>query len=103
MDKLAAYEMLLENHPLWTKEAIFLSPIHAALVLGGPAAAGAAGGALGAGEGRRLQGALLGVPAGYAGTVAGLASRLDPTGGPSVVLGGGGAGYLAGRIVREED
>ena len=30
MDKLAAYELLLEDHPLWNKEAIFLSPAHAA-------------------------------------------------------------------------
>jgi len=103
MNKIATYELLLEDHPLWTKEAIFLSPAHAALVMGGPAVTGAAGGALGAGEGKRLRGALVGVPAGYVGTLAGLASGLDPTGVPSAVLGGGGAGYLAGRTVREED
>lgn len=103
MNKLAAYEMILEEHPLWTKEAIFLSPLHAALVMGGPAATGAAGGALGAGEGKRLQGALIGIPAGYAGTVLGLSTGLDPTGIPSAVLGGGGTGYFAGRGLRGED
>ena len=102
MDKIAAYTLLLENHPLWTKEAIFLSPAHAALVVGGPAVIG------GAGEGNRLKGALLGAPAGYAGLAAGLAASLhprlrDPYPAAITLLGGGGLGYLAGRSIRNPE
>jgi len=93
-------QLSLWQEEVLLKEAIFLSPAHAAAVLAGPAVSGAAGGASGAGEGKRLKGALIGIPAGYAGTVAGLASGLDPTGVPSAILGGGGAGYLAGRTLR---
>jgi hypothetical protein len=46
MDKLAAYETILAKHPLWTKEAIFLDPLHyAAVMLPAAAAAGALSGA----------------------------------------------------------
>jgi hypothetical protein len=89
MDKIAAYEMLISEHPLWNKEfekqAIFLSPVHAASVLlPVPAALGAAGGALAAQEGERGMGALRGAAAGAAAPLALLggieaASRLHPS------------------------
>jgi len=99
MNKIAAYELLLNNHPLWTKEAIFLSPAHAATILAGPGVLGGAAGAAGAGEGNRLEGALRGMGAGYGGMAAGLALK-DPTGVPSVLIGSPAAGYVAGRTVR---
>lgn len=46
MDKLAAYETILAKHPLWTKEAIFLSPLHyLSVMLPASVAAGALTGA----------------------------------------------------------
>jgi hypothetical protein len=89
MDKIAAYEMLISEHPLWNKElekqAIFLGPAHAASVLlPVPTVLGAVGGALGAQEGERGMGALRGAAAGVAAPLAlmgglNVTSRLHPS------------------------
>jgi hypothetical protein len=46
MDKIAAYDLLLSEHPLWTKEAIFLDlPHYLGVMLPAAAATGALTGA----------------------------------------------------------
>jgi hypothetical protein len=79
MDKLAAYEMLLEDHPLWTKEAIAYAP---AVIGTGVGALGGAGLGYLSGDTdeekatRMVQGAAAGGLLGYTGgRVYGIAKR----------------------------
>jgi|SaaInlV_200m_DNA_6_1039755.scaffolds.fasta_scaffold44450_2 hypothetical protein len=104
MDKIAAYEKILAEHPLWEKTAVtemgalILAGLGAATALG--AAAGGAAGAMTTHEGNRLRGAGVGA---MAGGIGGLLMA-SPVGSPVAggVAGGLAAHYLAGPGATKE-
>lgn len=99
MNKIAAYEMLLESHPLWTKEAMGRHEAEAYQVMGILGGLGAAGGALSAGEGERLRGAGYGALAAYPASALALLQHgyISPKMLAAAPAGGALAGLLARR------